>query len=660
MTVKPIRRVGLLIALVASVVLATLTASAVHAEPQQDSAVEPATAAETNPDVTTLSLEDLGSPRDIGFRFIRNVSTAVVTFAVPPGLNPLSLNATLNVPVNLLTGRLAVSQEDRSLGRLNLPVEDAAPVVIPLAGVQAVSGRVSLRLTMSVIMPPGFFLDTPIGLADSSVTFAGREATPTTVAAFLPTALRRLTVVLPPNPSNAESNAAIQLAAVVAQRYGLRSPEIVVIASNVGAPPPPVPPGGAERTIAIGEGPDAGLSLQTRDGVPALRISGSGDDLANQARLLGDPSLASALGSAATAGPLPFAQTFFDGTTTLSDLIKNNQLVSEGIWPRVGIRVDQTQFGHALRGVRIDLIGSHTPLPDGFGGEVLTSIEGEVIDRWPVEPTGIINRSVSVPNRLLNRSTTIDVGIRTAGSSGGAGDRPTIELRISGDTEIHTSKADPPVPPGFRSLPQTLLPAMQIGIGSDAFGDTIRAIQIIVGLQQASGVPLATTVTTLDEAINSRQPAILIASQGWTSEEIALPVSTDNGRIIVNGVDPSGDAAALGLDSGLPVGSLQTVFDGARTILIATSNGAPGQLDTLLRWLGAKGGRWGGLDGRAVISIPGSDPVTLANPDIDLILGSENTQTRWRWWFSVAGAVVAAAAAGAAFIVVRARRTRST
>jgi hypothetical protein len=94
--------------------------------------------------------------------------------------------------------------------------------------------------------------------------------------------------------------------------------------------------------------------------------------------------------------------------------------------------------------------------------------------------------------------------------------------------------------------------------------------------------------------------------------------------------------------------------------LIATSNGAPQQLDELLGWLGGGSGRWSGLDGRAIISVPGQAPVTVPNEPTALAApqadtGSAADKYSWAWW--VAGGVVAAAALGALAILLSARKT---
>lgn len=91
--------------------------------------------------------------------------------------------------------------------------------------------------------------------------------------------------------------------------------------------------------------------------------------------------------------------------------------------------------------------------------------------------------------------------------------------------------------------------------------------------------------------------------------------------------------------------------------MIATSNGAPWQRDSLLSWLDGSG-RWSGLNGRAIISIPGGPPLTVPkNPIADSAQANsakQGDQEGWFWW--VAGVVAAIAAVRAVLILFRARQ----
>lgn len=616
------------------------------------------------PDAATVSLADLGSSDIIWFDARRDITSSTFSFAVPNGLVPNTLNATLEVPVDLRFGYLTVTQNGRTISRLPLPPKDQSRMVIPLNGVEASTNWTSVTLTVTAVPAVDDYCwdpQTPIRLVDSSITFGGNQVNPTTVANFLPQVLQRVSIAVPRNLSPAESEAAIQLSAAMTKRYGWQRTDIAVVGLPEGSAPLPEP-GRGERQIIIREGPDAGLSLQPSAGVPALLISGQGDELTNQTRLLTDASLAFALSPTAVAGPLTTDLKPAGDSVTLEQL-KQKVTGAESLRPEATITIDQSAFAQPVDSMRVHVIGSYSPLPNNFSGEVTASIGEQVIDRWPVNAEGIIDRWVDIPNRMAQRATGLTIRLHTVGDPGHCSYFLNPFLRIDDRTEIQVRRANTPVPPGFRSLPQALMPRVQIGIGSDTFNDTVRASRIIVGLQRNSSLPLLTEVTTLQAAIESRDPAILIAADGWTDQTLTLPIGADLGEISIAALDSGGEPTTLNLDPAIKFGSLQTVYDGRRTVLVATSTGDALLLDELLRWLSENRGRWANLDGRAIISVPGNPPVTVPNLPSDLPESSDSGSDDsdggigWVWW--AAGAIASLALAGAVYIVLRTSRTDS-
>lgn len=643
-----LRRFGALLGVTAMLVLAAPYAAA------EDGALLEA---------PTLSLADLGS--DATLSFYKDISTTSLSFPVPDGLVPVTLNTTLDFPFRLRSGILTLTQGDRIINRLGLPLADLAPFVIPLDGVEVVNGSVTVDLKLAVLPEDDFCLDdlNAVNLIDGSVTYAGTEFAPTTVADFLPPFLRKLTIALPSQPSQAESDAAVQLATALAGRYRSQAPEIVLIpladgATTIGARSLPM-----ERQIVIKEGPEEGLSLMGDAGVPELLISGAPDKLKNQSRMLTDPSLGMAVSRRAIASKLHPRPWLPGDSATLAQLSQPG-LSATGPAPRVSIALDQTRFGHPTQGFRVHLTGSYTPVPAAFGAQLTASVNGEVIDTWATDSGGAIDRWLDIPDRLVFRYTSLDVMVDTSGDTGRCGEfRPTT-LRIAGSTVVESSPAKPPIPQGFGSLPQALMPQMQVGIGENSFADTVRAAQITMGLQKLSAVPLQTTVTTLSHAIDSNDPAILISPDGWADESITLPVSADNQIITLAGSNPDEPATTLDLKPEVRFGSLQAVFDGQRSLLIATSNGAPNQLDELLRSLDGDSLQWSQLRGSAVVKAAGSQPTLIQGRTPASVYGppgstamQEDSNGRSVLIWAVAAGVGAAVAIGA--IVIRRRAKQS-
>lgn len=621
----------------------------------------------TTADTTTFSLTDLGSASNLVFWGL--TSSQQLTVPVLHGLTPTTLNATVELPMNMRSSAISVTQNDKTLAKVNLPTTDQAPIVIPLAGAEVNDNWLTVTLRAYVVPLDGYCLypDSPLRLSNVSVGYTGVEQTPTTVAHFLPPVLKKLTIFVPASPSAAEADTAIQLATSAAAHYGRQVPEIAVVPLGEGQAGPPTPPQPQERQIVVKEGPDSGLSLQGAAGVPWLLVSGplNRTDDSDTGVLFSDLA-GLALSSRASAESLKRNVQFPGSTTTIRDLGQPFANATN-LQPRISIGLDQTRYGRSVHGMRVHLQGSYTPTPPNIGGQITAVVGGETIDHWPTDGHGNVDHWVDVPDRLLQRYTTLDVVLDVAANIGHCGDFYTagngnqlLTLNISGDTTVESSPAAPPVPDGMQSVPQALMPRVQVGIEPHSFVDTWRAIQIMVGLQRTSAVPIDITVTTVQQAIDSSNPAILISADGWNHSEVVLPVAAGpSGPITVNAVESGGKPTKLTLDPTLRFASLQTVFNRGRSLLVATSNGAATQLDELLRWLNADIKRWPRLKGVALVSAPGpQDPVTVDHAPVPgggpVTGGGSHSDLDWLWWFGAAW--VGIAAVGVGVILVRSRR----
>lgn len=595
----------------------------------------------------TFSLTDMGATAPL--TFFGDQGSAELVFPVPRGLTPVALTGVVEIPVNVRAGTLTVMQRDRMVARIPLPPGDQAPVVIPLAGAEIVDDAVAVTLRTYLMPVEGYCLDptNPLRLNGGAVNFAGVEAAPISVAEFLPPLLRKLTIAIPPAPTAAESDAAVQLAASVAARYG-QQPTAVVLAPLGPALPPAGP---FERQVVIEGGPDAGITLQPVPGaLPNLRITGPQSDITNQARLLTSDLVRLSLSSKAVAGPLAAAPQLPGDVTTLGAL--GQPVVSAvALAPQVAIGLDQTRLGRPVRDMRVHLLGSYTPVPAGVSARLVAVIGGQTIDSWSTDERGLIDRWVDIPNRLVRRYTTLGVGLNVAGNTGRCGEFQPLTLTIDGDSVVHSDAAVPPVPAGLQSVPQALMPRVEVGIPAGSFDDATRAVTIVVVLQRLSARPIDTAVTSVEDALASSGPAIVIAADGWKHPDVALPIGFAENRFTLDGTAANGRPTTVGLDGGVRYGTVEAFFDGRRSLLVATSNSAPEQLDELLGWMSADVRRWSQLDGTAVIAAAGQQPVVVGGGDAPT--PEPDAPATGRAWWPVGGAVAALAAV---LVVLRSRR----
>lgn len=616
---------------------------------------------------TTLSLVDVGSAATLEFWGL--TSNQQLTVPVLHGLTPAALNATVELPINLRSGLITVTQGERTLARLNLPSTDQSTIAIPLTGAEVTDNSLTVTVHAYLVPVDGYCLyqESPLRLTNGTVSYSGVELPPTTVAHFLPPVLRKLSIYLPQSPSTAESDTAIQLATSTAAHYGKQAPDITVIPLPEGQNSPPGAPQPLERQVVVKEGPDNGLSLQGSSGVPWLLISGplNRTDESDTAILFSDMSDLALSSKASMESPKPKVQ--FPGNAASLRELGQSFANSTSLQPRVSVGVDQTRFGRSIHSVRVHLQGSYTPTSNNIVGQIAVMIGPETIDHWPTDGHGTVDRWVDVPDRLLQRYTNLELVLDVASNVGHCGDFYTagpgnqlLTLNINGDSTVESSPAAPPVPDGFQSVPQSLMPRVQVGIAEHSFIDTVRALDIMIGLQRISSTPIDTTVTSVKQAIDSSNPALLISADGWNQSDVVLPVAAGpSGPITVNAVGPGDKPAKLTLDPVLRFASLQTVFNKGRSLLVATSNGAPGQLDELIRWLKSDNNKhWQRLRGVAVVSVPGQDPVTVDHPPLAAgasAAGSGgHSDLDWLWWFGAGW--VAVAIAGAGVILWRVRR----
>ncbi|UXA14648.1 hypothetical protein KXD97_13270 [Mycobacterium sp. SMC-8] len=611
---------------------------------------------------STLPLVQLGGRPNLAFYGIQGTQT--VTFPVSQGLEPVALNAFTQLPVNVRTATVTAIQDGRTIGRVDVAPGAPAPIAIPLDRADVVDNAVTVTLRTYLLPMEGYCLDptNALELSDPSVTFAGAEQTPSTVADFLPPVLRQLTIFVDEQPSPSESDAVVQLATAVASRYGAQNPTVTVAPLANGQTGPTEPSGPLARHVVVAEGDDVGLSLLDTGGVPALRVGGPGDELTNQARLLTGDLAPLALSAKAVAGQADSNIQLPGDKTTLRGLGQPGSSVT-AVEPQLNLGLDQTRLGRAVHGIRVHLRGSSTPLPQSVGGQVVISIGDENIDRWPTDSSGEIDRWVDVPDHLLQRFTNMTVALDISGGTGYCQDFEPATLTIDGDSPVVSTAAASPVPGGFQSLPQTLMPRTVVGVG-EGFDNVRRAFAIMVGLQRLSGVPIDTAVMSLADAVSDGAPAVLISPDEWTDPGIALPVAAgDGGELTVKRADAPGETTTLTLDPALGFGSLQTVHDGRRSVLVATSHNAPEQLDLLLDWLGSDVRRWQSLSGTALIGAPGTPPVMLDTMP-EPVIEAEQSVTQVAapgtpsWvWVAVAGVAILIIVAVVS-ILLRGRRRR--
>ncbi|MGV9825848.1 hypothetical protein [Gordonia sp. NPDC003429] len=600
-----------------------------------------------------LSLQAVGvSPT---LTFSGQQGQASLTLPVPQDLSPDVLSGVTDVPPFVTGGEVDVVQGDRVLSRTPISRAPNAPIALPLRGVDVEqnAAALTLRSYLTVDGTCQFDPDQGFRIRNATVAFTGREAIPQTVASFLPPILRNLAIYLPDDVQQVEGAAAVQLATAVAGNYGTADFGIEVRSLPRGTLTPPDTPGPLERQIVVNTSAPPGLTLRTSPGgAPYLLLGGPASQLSAQAQFLTSNLAPIAQSSAAVAGTLNLAPQLAPNVQTLADLGITNQTVTSAAWPSVSIGIDQTRLARPSRNIRVQLTGSYTPGPSGSTGVLSVTLGDDVIATIPTDSSGTFNQWVTLPDNQLERFNNLTVTLQRGDLREGCGNGVRSSLSVSASGEIKSEPADPPVPPGFGSLPQALMPRTQVAWTKGDVPDVSRAVSIMTAQQRLSAVPVGVDVVSVSDAASSSQPALIIAADGTgLPGGLNLPVTENSGTVSVS--SGSGATSKVTLSPQVEFGSVQVTRSGDRSIVVATSTNDAADLDALLVWLGSSD-RWSTAIGDAALKVAGNDPVYLSS---DALGQAPSSSHDWGWAVAVgvvAGGLVLAALVAA--LTLRRRR----
>lgn len=582
-----------------------------------------------------------------------------VSIRVPEGLSPRALTTTVQIPVDLAAGHLETWSGDLLLSRTRLDgAEDSVRVEIPLERGQVRNGV--LGLTMRTILHSSVeacpdWTERALSLRDSEVEFDGEPEAPRVLADFIPPVLERLEIYLPDEPTPAESEAAAQLATSAAAEFGQRGLEIEVLPVSGSRPAEASP---FTRRAVIREDDRALIEL-TDDAVPTAVIRGDATTLARETRSVSSDMWSLAVTSSASLNaPLPAPRALIS-EATLDELGIGSRSARSAGSVEAGFGLDQTALARAVGDVTIDLVGSYSPPPADRSGLVVVSAGRTVLDSWTADGTGEIGRTVSVPASALGRYTDITVALHTAGVGAACGVLQPLTMLIDGSSRVRVGAPSSPAPAGFASLPQALMPRVQVATGSGDLADTARAVTILAELQALSDAPLMPEWVDEQTLLGGDVPGVFVTS-GPAPSELDLPLALTSGRTleVVGAVEE--EPATLRFYEDVDFASMQVVEESGRALLVASTSSGSGELDRTLEWLSAEGGRWSLLTGNVLFTAPDRDPLELSTAEAVQVESAERDSSgsaRTALLIGLAVTMVGAGVAGVVWFGSRRRRS---
>jgi hypothetical protein len=604
------------------------------------------------PDALVLGWRQLGLSDTLE---IDATAPATVEAPTPPGLAPVRITGEIGSPLGG-AGRIDIMDRGgSSVGSIAVPPDGAtAPFTVNIAAAAPSPGPLKLSFIQRGPERPadGCAEPAPVTLSKLATTYTGRTPDLRTVADFIPDYLDQITILIGPEPSLEQQQAALTLVAKLTHLYRPMPVRIDVDTSATTLPTAALPAAGdsrTRRTIAIQDGDQPGLAVEN-PGSPAavLVISGSGAELTRQVELFTDRRFE--LAQTPTAAVTSVTTTVPTSTDTLSfgELGINIQTTVMGT-DTVYVGVDTTKFGLGqLDGAQFRLIAEYTPVISGEGSVIVRS-GSDILASGVLDRSGVAELSGDIPAANINSIIGMALEIRYAPAGG--------ECAFGGMTfSIDPASTITVVPGaenrgGFAMLPMAFTPELDVAIeGPDQIRFAAQAINLIG--RQAS-VPLQPSLASLDEAAK-RGSGLLAVTSGEQLQRVGLrpPLLMPGASAVgVNG------ATVTDVDLGGSLGVVQAFAHNGRVVLAIDSTGGPQAADRSLAYIRGLDGGWSALNGDVVATGDAGEVVNLSMTTRQGM--APPVGDGWRWWtWSTFGLIAVGLPALACIALVRRRRAQ--
>ncbi|MBD8505143.1 hypothetical protein HT102_01385 [Hoyosella sp. G463] len=555
-----------------------------------------------------VSAADLGFGE--GISFFSDRDAAERTIPVPDGMRPEFLEARATIPPDAARAVIEVHHQDRMINRTEFTpaVLAESPVIrLPLAGVEVIDGSTTVELVSTAIperLDCFTYWDRPtIALQDISVQFAGEESPPETISGFLPPVLDRAVLALPPDPTIAEIAAATELSLALAHRYQAQGTRVEIEELPARGAGTDLDNAFLARRFVLEEAPQSTIVLQNAPGrMPTLRMTGSGPGLETQARVLTSTIAEFLVAPAAQAsGEIPHPLIAPEAMDFPALGLGAPRATAVGR-VRLPLFLDQTRMGGPISSGTLRLLGTYTPLSAFQGGQITVTSGDAILDHWPMDESGSFDRNIELGGPSLDRYVPLTVTAEISGASLECGLEQPVTLAIDPRSSMSITRPDP-IEPTFASLPQGLLPTTHAGLATFDLAHARRLISIATGLQSLSATPLSLRVGTIEKAMSTSGPRLVIGAS-----DTGLPLRRSGTALIAAG--PAGPEARIELVPAQRYGSLQVALDDGHLTL--ATDGDDEAIDGIVAWLESDPNRWFDLTGNVLAAVGDDEPRSLS------------------------------------------------
>ncbi|MDY6999267.1 MAG: hypothetical protein SW019_21950, partial [Actinomycetota bacterium] len=571
-----------------------------------------------------------------------------VSVPIPAGVEPTRFTGLIGSIVNTTDGRLDIL-DSRGVTLADVPIRadrTTVPFDVDISQAQVSEGKAPLTFVLrdggehsdSCTRPPS------VVLSSLASAYSGPIPDPATVAGFLPGYLSEIKIHVGPEPTHAQTQAALNLVAALTHLYRPMPVQIdVETTEEVPTPRPDV------RVITIRDGSEAGVTVE-EPGTPraVLAITGTGDDLVRQVTLFGDQRYA--IAQSDYANTLSDPDSVLKATTvqTFDELGIAGDISVQGV-STLYAGFDAGAFGvGSITSARIHLKAHYTPVV-GATASVIVRSGSTVLASSELDESGVLDVTGEIPPESVTSNIGMAMEIQYIPDQECAPLNNRMRFTIDPDSTVEVTPG-PENRGGFPVLPMAFAPEFDVALERpDQVGWAAQAINLMA---QHSGTVLRPHLNTLAESAGS-STGLLAVGAGSTLADAGLVGPLMPGPDHTVDIDTT---STVDIDGN--IGAVQAFTQNDRTVLAITGTGDWSGVAASLAFIRELPNRWASLTGDVVAAGPGNDAVNLTLQEGGALV-NEYPGDGWKWWaLASGGLVLAALLAGAALLLLRLRRPR--
>ncbi|GAP61798.1 hypothetical protein ARMA_0221 [Ardenticatena maritima] len=575
---------------------------------------------------------DLGLPETLRLQG----AVAEQTYFVPlaKGIRATYLEADMVVSPDVVDGYVEVRSQDRLLATVPF-TNTVCHVRVPLEQARVQDNVMPLTLRARIRSDDDVCTTSYVGgwleWQQPTLTFEGVPQSPARIGEFWPPVVHDVHIVVPPAPSPVEAEAALRIAAAVAQRYRAVRPTLHIEALREDGPFPP--PSAAnptlarlwERRIVIRETSAVNRLTLDTDDMPTLRLEGSPDALRMQSRLVASRLVSAVVARTADAITLAEAETVGRDLITFAELQPPTLNLFGVGRMTIPLAVSQADLGGPVKTLALRLSGTHTPPPETAHATLSVYVNEGLVHAVPLNQSGFFDLYIPVAGALLQRDNTIRIQVDYTPPGGNCeiGAHP-FGLTLSPQSYLAFERGGS-LPPGFGRIPQSLLPTFDVAFDRLDLAALRAAALLTAEWQRLTRTPLDPRVQSLESVVAARTPALVLAHVPDNASAFNPPLQPTPFRVLdVNGQE----IFTMGMDA--PFGVLEAFEQRGRMVVLLTQQGDMPLDATAQKALASPNG-WYDLQGDVLIVPEQGDPVALS-VRTGAVRVEPLTPSRTMWW----------------------------